>query len=182
MYLKKKEDSMVTGKPLLTARQIQSKVRELAERISSDYARKNILTVGILRGAFMFLSDLVRAIKVPLTVDFIMASSYMKTDTTGEVKIHCDIREDISDRDVLLVDDIIDSGITINYVRERILARGPKSLKTCVFLDKKERRLVDVPLNYVGFEIPNVFVVGYGLDYDNQFRNLPYISVFKKKT
>ncbi len=173
---------MVTGKPLLTAKQIQSRVKELAEMISSDYARKNILTVGVLRGAFMFLSDLVRAIKVPLTVDFIMASSYIKTDTTGEVKIHCDIREDISDRNVLLVDDIIDTGITINYVRERILARCPKSLKICVFLDKKERRLVDVPLDYVGFEIPNVFVVGYGLDYDNQFRNLPYISVFKKKT
>jgi hypoxanthine phosphoribosyltransferase len=173
---------MITGKPLLTTKQIQSKVKELAEKISNDYTRKNILTVGILRGAFMFLSDLVRAIKVPLTVDFIMASSYIKTDTTGEVKINCDIREDISNRDVLLVDDIIDTGITINYVRERILARGPNSLKTCVFLDKKERRLVDVPLDYVGFEIPNVFVVGYGLDYDNQFRNLPYISVFKKKT
>jgi hypoxanthine phosphoribosyltransferase len=173
---------MVIGKPLLTTKQIQSKVKELAEKISNDYTRKNILTVGILRGAFMFLSDLVRAIKVPLTVDFIMASSYIKTDTTGEVKINCDIREDISNRDVLLVDDIIDTGITINYVRERILARGPNSLKTCVFLDKKERRLVDVPLDYVGFEIPNVFVVGYGLDYDNQFRNLPYISVFKKKT
>jgi len=173
---------MVIGKPLLTTKQIQSKVKELAEKISNDYARKNILTVGILRGAFMFLPDLVRAIKVPLTVDFIMASSYIKTSTTGEVKIHCDIREDISDRDVLLVDDIIDTGITINYVRERILARGPNSLKTCVFLDKKEKRLVDVPLDYVGFEIPDVFVVGYGLDYDNQFRNLPYISVFKKKT
>jgi len=172
---------MVTGKPLFTTKQIQYRVKELAELISRDYARKNILTVGILRGAFMFLSDLVRAIKIPLAVDFIIASSYIKTDTTGEVKVHCDIREDISDRDVLLVDDIIDTGITINYVRERILARGPKSLKICVFLDKKERRLVDVPLDYVGFEIPNVFVVGYGLDYDNQFRNLPYISVFKKK-
>jgi hypoxanthine phosphoribosyltransferase len=173
---------MVIGKPLLTTKQIQSKVKELAEKISNDYARKNILTVGILRGAFMFLPDLVRAIEVPLTVDFITASSYIKTSTTGEVKIHCDIREDISNRDVLLVDDIIDTGITINYVRERILARGPNSLKICVFLDKKEKRLVDVPLDYVGFEIPNVFVVGYGLDYDNQFRNLPYISVFKKKT
>ncbi len=173
---------MITGKPLLTTKQIQSKVKELAEKISNDYARKNILVVGILRGAFMFLPDLVRAVKVPLTVDFIMASSYIKTSTTGEVKIHCDIREDISDKDVLLVDDIIDTGITINYVRERILALGPNSLKICVFLDKKEKRLVDVPMDYVGFEIPNVFVVGYGLDYDNQFRNLPYISVFKKKT
>jgi hypoxanthine phosphoribosyltransferase len=181
IQLKKREDSMITGKPLLITEQIQSKVKELAERISNDYADKNILAVGILRGAFMFFSDLVRAIKVPLMVDFIIASSYVKTYTTGEVKIHCDVREDISDKDVLLIDDIIDTGITINHVRERILAKSPRSLKICVFLDKKERRLTDVPLDYVGFEIPNVFVVGYGLDYDNKFRNLPYISVFKKE-
>jgi hypoxanthine phosphoribosyltransferase len=171
---------MVTGKPLFTVEQIQERVRELADRISNDYAGKNILVVGILKGAFMFFSDLVRAIKVPLTVDFIIASSYVKTDTTGEVKVYHDIREDISDKDVLLIEDIIDSGITLNLLRERILARCPRSFKICVFLDKKERRVVDVPLDYVGFEIPNVFVVGYGLDYDNKFRNLPYIAIFKK--
>jgi len=110
-----------------------------------------------------------------------VASSYVKMDTLGEVKIHCDIREDISDKDVLLIDDIIDSGITLNQIRERILARRPSSLKICVFLDKKERRMVDVPVDYIGFEIPNEYVVGYGLDYDNKFRNLPYISIFKKK-
>lgn len=172
---------MIVGKPLFTTEQIQTKVRELADRISKDYSGKDLLVVGILRGAFMFFSDLVRAVKVPLTVDFIIASSYVKTDTTGEVKIHCDIREDISDKDVLLVDDIIDSGITLNQIRERILARCPRSLKICVFLDKKERRMVDVPIDYIGFEIPNEYVVGYGLDYDNKFRNLPYISIFKKK-
>jgi len=172
---------MIVGKPLFTTHQIQTKVRELADRISEDYSGKDLLAVGILKGAFMFFSDLVRAIKVPLTLDFFIASSYLKTETTGEVKIHCDIREDIIDKDVLLIDDIIDSGITLKYIRERMLSRYPESLKICVFLDKKERRIVNVPLDYIGFEIPNEYVVGYGLDYDNKFRNLPYISLFKKE-
>jgi len=171
---------MVIGKPLFTKEQIQVRVKELAEKISNDYADKDVLAVGILKGAFMFFSDLVRAIQVPLTIDFILASSYLKTDTTGEVKVHYDIKEDVSDKDVLLVEDIIDSGITLNHIRERVLARSPRSLKTCLFLDKRERRIVDVPLDYIGFEIPNEFVVGYGLDYDNQYRNLPYIAAFKK--
>lgn len=171
---------MVVGKPLFTVEQIQQRVRELAERISDEYEGKDLLAVGILRGAFMFMSDLVRVIRVPLTVDFIIASSYLKTDTTGEVKVHYDLREDVTDKDVLLVEDIVDTGITLNQLRERILARHPRSLKICSFLDKRERRVVDVPLDYVGFEIPNQFVVGYGLDYDNRFRNLPYIAVFKK--
>ncbi len=102
--------------------------------------------------------------------------------TSGEVKIYYDIREDISDKHVLLIEDIVDTGITLNQIRERILARCPKSLKICTFLDKEEKRVVEVPLDYVGFKIPNKFVVGYGLDYDNKFRNLPYISIFKKKT
>jgi len=171
---------MVVGKPLFTVEQIQKRVRELAERISDEYEGKDLLAVGILRGAFMFMSDLVRVIRVPLTVDFIIASSYLKSDTTGEVKVYYDIREDVTDKDVLLVEDIVDTGITLNQLRERILARHPRSLKICSFLDKRERRVVDVPLDYVGFEIPNQFVVGYGLDYDNRFRNLPYIAVFKK--
>ena len=173
---------MIVGKPLLTTRQIQIKVRELADRISEDYSGKDFIVVGILKGVFMFFSDIVRAIKVPITLDFIIASSYVKTETTGEVKIYYNVREDITDKDVLLIDDIIDSGITLNYIRENLLSKRPRSIKTCVFLDKKERRLVDVPLDYVGFEIPNEYVVGYGLDYDNKFRNLPYISIFKKKT
>lgn len=180
-YVNKKEVVMVIGKPLFTTEQIQAKVKELADRISEDYKNKDILAVGILKGAFMFFSDLVRAIKVPLMVDFIIASSYVKTDTTGEVKVHYDLRGDISDKDVLLIEDIVDTGITLNLVRERILARSPSSLKICTLLDKKERRIVDVPLDYVGFVIPNEYVVGYGLDYDDKFRNLPYISVFKKK-
>ena len=171
---------MVVGKPLFTVEQIQQRVRDLAEKISEEYEGKNLLAVGILRGAFMFMSDLLRSIRVPLTVDFIIASSYLKADTTGEVKVHYDIREDVADKDVLLVEDIVDTGITLNQLRERVLARRPRSLKICSFLDKRERRRVDVPLDYVGFEIPNQFVVGYGLDYENRFRNLPYIAVFRK--
>lgn len=173
---------MIIGKPLLTTKQIQLKVKELAERISKDCSEKDILAIGILKGAFMFFSDLVRAIRIPLSLDFIVASSYVSTETSGSVKISYDIREDIVNKDILLIDDIIDSGITLNYVRDSILKKHPKSLKICVFLDKRGRRIVDIPIDYTGFEIPNKFVVGYGLDYEGQFRNLPYISVFKKKT
>lgn len=171
---------MVVGKPLYTVDQIQHRVRELADAISADYEGKSILAVGLLRGAFMFYSDLLRAIKVPVTVDFIIAGSYIKGDTTGQVKVYYDIREDIADRDVLLIEDIVDTGITLNHIREDILARRPNSLRICSFLNKKERRLVEVPLDYVGFDVPNEFLVGYGLDYDNMYRNLPYIAVFRK--
>jgi len=173
---------MVVGKPFLTVEQIQNKNRELAARISADYQGKDLLAVGILKGAFIFFSDLVRLIQVPLTIDFIVASSYLKSGTSGEIKLHYDIREELADKDVLLIEDIIDTGISMNYIRERILNREPRSLKICTFLDKKERREVDVPLDYVGFDIPNEFVVGYGLDYDNKYRNLPYVSIFKKTT
>lgn len=171
---------MIVGKPFFTVEQINNKVIELADRISTDYEGKNLLAVGMLRGAFMFFSDLVRTIKVPLNIDFIVAASYVKTSTTGEVKVYYDIREDVTDKDVLLIEDIVDTGITLNHVRERILMKRPRSLKICAFLDKKERRVVDVPLDYVGFDVPNEFLVGYGLDYDNKYRNLPYIAVFKK--
>ncbi len=170
---------MVVGKPFLTVEQIQIKNRELAARISADYKGANLLAVGILKGAFIFFSDLVRLIQVPLTIDFIVASSYLKSETSGEIKLHYDIREEIADKDVLLIEDIIDTGVSMNYIRERILNKEPRSLRICTFLDKRERREVDVPLDYVGFEIPNEFVVGYGLDYDNQYRNLPYVSIFK---
>lgn len=171
---------MVVGKPFLTVEQIQNKNRELAERISADYRGKNLLAVGILKGAFVFFSDLVRLIRVPLTIDFIIASSYLKSESSGEIKIHYDIREDLADKDVLLIEDIVDTGVTLNYLRERILNAEPRSVRICTFLDKRERRQVDVPIDYIGFEIPNEFVVGYGLDYDNLYRNLPYISIFKK--
>ncbi|MBA4371269.1 MAG: hypoxanthine phosphoribosyltransferase [Thermodesulfovibrio sp.] len=173
---------MVVGKPLLTVEQISKRVSELAGMISADYEGKDLLAIGILKGAFVFFSDLVRYIQTPLSIDFLIASSYLNDESTGEVRIHYDIREEIAGKNVLLVEDIVDTGITLNYLRERILRQGPESLRICTFLDKKERRKVDVPLDYVGFEIPDEFVVGYGLDYDNKFRNLPYISAFRKRT
>lgn len=173
---------MVTGKPLLTVNQIQDKVAELAGRISEDYAGKDLVVISILKGAFMFTSDLIRHIRVPLTIDFMIAKSYEQDRTTGDVKVICDIKENVRDRDVLLVEDIVDSGVTLNYIRERFLQMGPRSVKICGLLDKRERRIVNVPIDYKGFEIPDVFVVGYGLDYDNKYRNLPYIAVFKKTT
>ncbi len=172
---------MVVGKVLFSPEDIQNKVLELADEINRDFRGSELVAIGILKGAFMFFSDLVKHIKIPLTIDFIIASSYIKTDTTGEVKIYYDLREDITNRDVLLIEDIVDTGITLNFLRERLLSRAPRSLKICALLDKKERRVVDVPIDYKGFEIPNEYVVGYGLDFDDQYRNLPYIAVFKKK-
>ncbi len=173
---------MIRGTPLYTVNQIQDRVKELAGEISRDYEGKELVVICILKGAFMFTSDLVRHIRVPLTLDFISASSYLKTDSTGEVTVHSDIRENIRDKEVLLVEDIVDSGVTLNYIRERFMQRRPASLKICGLLNKGSLREVDVPLDYIGFEIPDVFVVGYGLDYDNKFRNLPYLAVFKKES
>jgi hypoxanthine phosphoribosyltransferase len=177
-----KESCMVIGKPLLTVEQIQIKVKELAAKISEDYEGKEILAVGILRGAFMFFSDIVRHIQVPMNIDFLIASSYIKTQTSGKIKIHADLREDIKAKHVLLIEDIVDSGLTLKYIQDMLLARNPASLKTCTFLDKKSRRKTGLKLDYIGFEIPDFYIVGYGLDYDNKFRNLPYISIFKEKT
>lgn len=169
---------MAIGKPLYTAAQIQHRVFQLAEQISCDYHGKEIVAIGILKGSFMFFADLVRAIQVPVAVDFLVSSSYVKTTSAAEVKIHSDIRADISGKDVILVDDIIDTGSSLTYLRARLMAMNPASLKICVLLDKKVRRGFEVPVDYLGFEIEDHFVVGYGLDYDNQYRNLPCISIF----
>jgi hypoxanthine phosphoribosyltransferase len=173
---------MITGTPFLSAEQIQEKVIELADKISRDYAGKEVIAVGILKGSFMFFADLTRNLDIPVFIDFVISSSYTRTSSTGEVSIHYDIREAIEGKNVLLIDDIIDTGISLNHIREKILSRRPASLKICVLLDKKARRVVDVPVDYTGFEIPDKFVVGYGLDYNNNFRNLPYISTFKKES
>ncbi len=173
---------MVIGKPLFTVEQIQNRVKEMAAKISGDYENKEILAAGILRGAFMFFSDIVKLIQTPMEIDFLTASSYIKTQSTGEIKIHADLRQDIKNRHVLLIEDIVDTGITLAYIKNMLLARNPASLKVCTFLDKKARRKVDLHLDYVGFVIPDEYVVGYGLDYENKFRNLPYIAIFKKST
>ncbi len=171
---------MITGKPLFTTQQIEARVKELAAEITRDYRGKELIAIAILKGAFMFFSDLVKYIKVPLSVDFITCSSYVNDSTTGEVKIHCESREDIKGKHVLLVEDIADTGITLNYVKEHLMQKDPASLKIVAFLDKRERRAVQIPIDYTGFVIENKFVVGYGLDYDNKYRNLPYIAIFKK--
>ncbi|MBI5141195.1 MAG: hypoxanthine phosphoribosyltransferase [Nitrospirae bacterium] len=170
----------IRGRPFLSERRIQARVRELAAEISKDYEGKNPLVVGLLKGAFMFYADLTRHLQMPITIDFLIASSYVMASTTGKIKIHADIREQVRGRHVILVEDIVDTGITLNHLRQNILGRSPESLKICSLLDKKDRREVDVPIDYVGFTVPNEFLVGYGLDYDNRYRNLPYISVFKK--
>jgi hypoxanthine phosphoribosyltransferase len=165
---------------MLDEARIAGRVKELAARISADYRGKNLLAVGILKGAFMFFADLIRLIDVPLSVDFIVSSSYAGTRTTGDVKVYYEIRTPVADMDVLLIEDIVDTGISLKYLRERLLRMSPKSLKICTLLDKKERRIVEVPVDYNGFEIPDEFVVGYGIDYNDRFRNLPYIAVVKK--
>jgi len=172
---------MFIGTPIISEEQIQLKVRELANKISKDYAQKDLIVIGILKGSFMFFSDLIRHIKSPLKIDFLIASSYLKDSSSGQVKIHYFPRENLTDKDVLLVDDIIDTGISLHFIREKILEMKPSSLKICVLLDKKERRVIDVPIDYVGFSVPNKFIVGYGLDYQEMFRNIPYLTIFKKE-
>jgi len=172
---------MFIGTPLISEEKIQRKVKELALRITKDYADKDLVAIGILKGSLMFFADLIRHIERPVKIDFIIASSYIKDKSSGEVKIHYFSKEELHKKDVLLVDDIVDTGISLKKIREKILSMNPASLKICVFLDKTERRVENVPVDYVGFKIPNKFVVGYGLDYNEMFRNLPYITVFKKE-
>jgi len=172
---------MFIGTPLISEEKIQNMVKKIARRISKDYSNRDLLVIGVLKGSFMFFSDLIRYINVPLKVDFIIASSYIKDTSSGEVKIHYFPKEEIQGKDVLLVDDIIDTGISLKTIRDKILSMNPSSLKICVFLNKKERRVVDLPVDYIGFEVPNKFIVGYGLDYQEMFRNLPYITIFKKE-
>ena len=170
----------IYGKPLLTEAEIQKKVKELGVKITEEYEGKDLLVIGILKGAYIFFADLVRSIKLPVKIDFIIASSYgIRTKTSGEVKILSDLREPVKRRDVLIVDDIVDSGLTISYLKKFVSSKGPKSLKICVLLDKPERRKTEVTLDYVGFTIPNKYVVGYGLDYQNKYRNLPYVAVLE---
>ncbi len=165
---------------LYSAESIHSRVLELADEISRDYHEKEIVAIGILKGAFIFFADIIRALKIPTCIDFLTASSYLDTTSTGVVKIHCDISLNISNRDILLIDDIVDTGLSLNFIRQHLLAKNPTSLKICVLFDKRSRRIINVPVDYVGFEIPDEFVVGYGLDYNNKYRNLPYLAILRK--
>jgi hypoxanthine phosphoribosyltransferase len=163
---------------LIPSNELQKRIRELGEQIVADYRDKNLHLICILRGGVMFLTDLMRHINIPHTIDFMAVSSYGTgaRHSTGQVRIALDLKEDIHDRDVLLVEDIVDSGYTIASVLELLATRHPRSLKVCTLLDKEVRREVEVPIHYRGFVIPNKFVFGYGLDLDEYYRNLPFIG------
>jgi hypoxanthine phosphoribosyltransferase len=167
-------------KVLLSEEEIAAKVKELGAQIAKDYADKNPLIVSVLRGSFVFMADLVRAIDVPCTVDFMSVSSYGSgTTSSGEVKITKDFDVSIEGRHLIIVEDILDSGRTLSYLMKTLKARGAASIALCTFLDKPERRVVPVEVAYKGFTVPDAFIVGYGLDYDQRYRNLPYVGVLK---
>jgi hypoxanthine phosphoribosyltransferase len=170
------------GCVLVSLEDIQEKVREMGRHITEDYRGQKLLLVGVLRGAVVFLSDLMRHLRLPCEIDFIEVSSY-GTDTTssGVVRILKDLEENITGRHVLIVEDIIDTGLTLSYLRRSLLARKPASLEICALLSKPSRREVDLDVKYVGFEVPDVFVVGYGIDFAGAYRNLPDIHALKSE-
>ncbi len=165
---------------LFTSEEIGARVRELGQQITNDYAGQDILMIGVLRGAVVFMADLVRAIKRPIDIDFMATSSYgTSTSSSGVVRIMKDLDEVVQGRHLLIVEDIIDSGLTLNYLVENLKSRKPASVRICTLLSKPDRRKVDVQVDYNGFIIPDYFVVGYGLDYAGKYRNLPFIGVLK---
>ncbi|OGW18031.1 MAG: hypoxanthine phosphoribosyltransferase [Nitrospirae bacterium GWC2_57_13] len=165
---------------LLDEQSIASKVRELGERISHDYAGRDLMLVCILKGAITFTADLMRKIEIPATLDFIQPSSYGNAAVSSrKITLKKDIEADVAGRHVLLVDCIIDTGETMDFLMKRLRDRGPASMEGAVLLDKRSRRVVDVPVKYIGFEIPDRFVVGYGLDYAQKYRTLPYVAVVR---
>jgi hypoxanthine phosphoribosyltransferase len=169
------------GEALVTQSDLERRVRELGEEVSRDYEGKDLFLVGVLKGAVFFLSDLMRCIEVPCEVDFMAVASYgSSTDSSGVVRILKDLDATIEGKDVLIVEDIIDSGLTLSYLLRTLKAREPRSLEVCALLTKPERREVDLPIRYTGFEIPNKFVIGYGLDHAERYRNLPYVAVLQE--
>ena len=165
---------------LLTEEMLKNKVAELGAQITRDYADKEIFAIGILRGAVVFMADLIRAIERPVQIDFMAVSSYgMQADSSGIVRILKDLDSSITGKHVLIIEDIIDSGQTLSYLIKNLSERKPASIQLCTLMNKPERRKVDLPVKYVGFEIPNEFVVGYGLDYAEKYRALPYIGILK---
>ena len=168
-------------KVLVTEEQLKAKVQELGEQISRDYEGKDLLLVSILKGSVVFMADIMRAIKVPNAIDFMVVSSYggANTTTTGLVKIIKDLDSDLTGKEVLIVEDILDTGVTLSKLVPMLEMRHPNSVKICAILDKPNRRKADIHADYLGFQVPDEFVVGYGLDYDEKYRNLPYVGVLK---
>ena len=172
-----KEDIL---KVLLSEDEIAARVAEIGAQISRDYAGRHLVMVSVLKGSVVFKADLMRAVTVPAEIDFMCVSSYGSgVKTSGVVKIIKDLDNDLAGMDLLLVEDILDSGMTLEYIKKLLLGRNPNSIKICTLLDKPERRKADVVADYKGFEVPDEFVVGYGLDYAEKYRNLPYIGVLK---
>ena len=164
---------------LITEEALQAKVREIGAKISEDYKGKTPIFVGVLKGCFVFMSDLVRSVSINCSMDFMAVSSYSGTKTTGAVKINKDLSEDICGKDVIIVEDILDSGVTLNYLKNYLMVRRPASIRIVTLMDKPSRRKADVYADYSCFEVPDAFVVGYGLDYNEKYRNLPYVGILK---
>lgn len=165
------------GEVLVSAEELTRRVAELGAEVSRDYEGLDLVLIGILKGAVPFIADLMRRLTVPCEVDFMAVSSYgSATDSSGVVRILKDLETSITDRDVLIVEDIVDSGLTLHYLVRNLRARSPRSLEVCALLTKPERRRVELPIRYTGFEIPNRFAIGYGLDYDQRYRNLDYVA------
>lgn len=166
---------------LISEEELSKIVKELGAKITEDYKDKNLLLVSILKGSVIFMADLMREINIPCNIDFMAVSSYGSgTKSSGVVKIIKDLDSSIEGKDLLIVEDILDSGRTLNYIKEILLARNPKSIRICTLFDKPERRDVDLYADYIGSKVPNEFIVGYGLDYNEYYRNLPYIGVLKE--
>lgn len=164
---------------VFSAEEIQKKVLELGKQISEDYAGEKVLVVSLLKGSFVFTADLVRAMDIPTQIEFMTTSSYGDgEESSGKVNIVNDIKAELKDRHVLIVDDIMDSGLTMKVIKDHLESFGPKSVKTCVMLDKPDRRKADIEPDYAGFVIPDLFIVGYGLNYGDYYRNIPYIFSF----
>jgi len=164
---------------VLSEEEIQARVAEMAQRISADYAGKTPLLVGVLSGVVFFMADLLRQITIPVNVEFMSISKYARAASSGAVRITKDLEQSIANRHVLFVEDVIDTGLTLNYLLRTLRARRPASLEVCVLFDRPYRRLIDLPLAYEGLELPDTFVVGYGLDLNGYYRNLPYVGILK---
>lgn len=171
-----------TIEKMISEGDLQARIREVAKEIEKDYEGKDLICVGLLKGSIMFMADLLKSVELDLAMDFMKVSSYHGgTDSTGVVKILKDVDEDLTGKDVLIIEDIIDTGLTLESVKKFLMSKQPKSLKVCSLLDKPSRRKVEMVGEYIGFEIPDEFVVGYGLDYDELYRNLPYIGKVVRK-
>ena len=174
-------DDPAIGEVLVEADELERRVVELGAEISADYEGRDLVMIGVLKGAVLFLADLMRSLEVPCEIDFIAVSSYgSSTDSSGVVRILKDLDASIEGRDVLLIEDIVDSGLTLHYLLKSLRARNPRSVEVCALLTKPERRRVDLPIRYVGFEIENKFAIGYGLDHGQRYRNLRYVAALQE--